>query len=369
MPSDREYEPYEGLYIHIPFCKSKCGYCDFDSKACSFPNAEVDEYFENLVAEVIRLSRMGELSSIQTVYIGGGTPTFAGSRNLSMLLYALGVAMSMDGECTIEANPDSFDERMARDLRALGVNRISLGVQSLDNRILKDCGRAHDSDSARKAMDIACSIFDNVSVDVMCGLPGQTSEDLESTLDQILSRDLKHVSVYPLSIEEGTPFERLYEHGELLLPSDDECAEMMELASSKLQDAGFPRYEVSNFARPGYESRHNLSYWKGKPYLGLGRGATSMRQNALSRERLVDGQVIDRLDPEQKAAEDVMLAMRMSIGISDEELLHAETNAKGITKELERLEQLGLAEHIDGRWRPTDRGWLCGNELFRSLMR
>ncbi len=364
------HDAYRSLYIHIPFCRSKCAYCDFHSRAVK-PNSKwVDNYVEHVVSEVRRLSKEGELAGIETVYVGGGTPTHIGTKALSSILYALGVSMALtkEVECTIEANPESLDERLVADIWALGANRISIGVQSFDDALLARLDRPHSADDARRAVKTAQARFDNLSIDLMCGLPGQTLRQFEESLDEATELGARHVSIYPLTIENGTKFERLMRKGKLEIPDDDLVADMMELASRKLADAGLARYEVSNYAQPGYESRHNASYWKSLPYLGIGESAVTMTQNAERRMRVMDGNVIEDLNPVQMAAEDLMLAMRMSKGVSDAILEAKKQILPRALDVFDELEELGLVSHQDGRWRPTDRGWICGNELYGTIL-
>lgn len=364
------HDPYKALYIHIPFCKSRCLYCDFATRAQDGESAEVSEYFEGLVRRIRQLSKEGELGCIDTVYIGGGTPTHAGRANLTSLLYAIGVSMSLSPEVefTVEANPESLDERMVDDLWALGVNRLSIGVQTFDDGLLTTIGRIHSADDARRAIRTAQRKFDNVSVDLMCGLPGQTLDGFTADVREALRLGVKHMSVYPLTIEEHTPMCNMVRAGEMDEPDEDLQADMMEAAESILREAGFMRYEVANYAIPGYESRHNSSYWQGVPYIGIGESATTMTQNRERRMRVQDGHVTDDLDARQMAAEDLMLAMRMAEGASDE-LVDETCELIPMTVEVLRsLEEDGLVEHSRGRWRPTKRGWLCGNHLYGALL-
>lgn len=319
------YDPYKALYLHIPFCVKRCGYCDFATSAVERDSPIIDEYVESLVMDIRRASREGKLGAIETVYLGGGTPSYIGMRRLSMLLYALSMSMHLEPEveCTMEANPESLTAPMVRDIWALGVNRLSLGVQSFDDEVLRILGRAHDAEAARAAVRAAQERFENVSVDLMCGIPGQSEESFAESVREAVALGANHVSVYPLTIEPHTPFDAAIMRGEMLEPDEDAEAAAMEEAQRILEDAGFHRYEVASYARPGFESRHNTAYWTGKPYLGLGRSAVTMTQNAERRMRVQDGQVVDDLDARQMAAEDLMLGMRMARGVSDEQMEQA----------------------------------------------
>lgn len=364
------HDPYKALYLHIPFCAARCAYCDFHTKAVKPEARAISVYADWLVSEIRRLSREGELGSIETVYIGGGTPTHLGSKHLSAILYALGVSMHLtpEVECTVEANPESLDERLVQDLWALGANRLSLGVQSFDDGLLNHLGRIHTADRAREAIRAAQTRFDNVSIDLMCGLPGQTLGQFEESVRCAIELGVKHVSIYPLTIEPKTKFEKLLRRGKLELPDDDLVADMMELAERCLHEAGMRRYEVASYAYPGYESRHNMSYWTGKPYLGIGDSAVTMTQNAERRMRVQDGCVIDDLAPREMHAEDLMLAMRMTAGIDAARADEFRGRLPGFDDKMSELVSRGMIEPHEGGWRPTHQGWLFGNELFESLL-
>lgn len=363
------HDPYKALYLHLPFCVKRCAYCDFATAAVPADSPEIDAYVEDLSLQIRRKAKEGELGAIETVYLGGGTPSHIGLSRLSMLLYTLSLSMHLtpEVECTMEANSESLTERMVRDVWALGVNRLSIGVQSFDDEVLAVLGRAHSADDARRAIEAAHTRFDNVSIDLMCGIPGQSAESFEASVREAVALGVSHVSVYPLTIEPHTPFDAAVLAGELDEPDDDVEAAHMEIAARVLTESGFERYEVASYARPGFQSRHNIAYWTGVPYLGLGRSAATMTQNAERRMRVKDGQVTDDLDARQMAAEDLMLGMRMTCGVSDEQVEHATALLPETPSTLEHLAGEGLVVHEGGRWRPTERGWLCGNDLYGEL--
>lgn len=363
------HDPYKALYLHLPFCVKRCAYCDFATAAVPAGAPEIEAYVEDLSLQIRRKAKEGELGAVETVYLGGGTPSHVGLAGLSMLLYTLSLSMHLtdEVECTMEANPESLTERMVRDIWALGVNRLSIGVQSFDDDVLRTLGRAHSSDDARRAIEAARTRFENVSVDLMCGIPGQSAEGFEASVREAVRLGATHVSVYPLTIEPHTPFDAAVLAGELEEPDDDVEAAHMQIAARVLNSEGFERYEVASYARPGFACRHNIAYWTGVPYLGLGRSAATMTQNAQRRMRVKDGQVTDDLDPRQMAAENLMLGMRMTAGVSDEHAARAAELLPEATTVLADLERQGLVEHEGGRWRPTERGWLCGNELYGAL--
>lgn len=363
------HDPYKALYLHLPFCVKRCAYCDFATAAVPAGAPEIEAYVEELSLQIRRKAKEGELGAVETVYLGGGTPSHVGLAGLSMLLYTLSLSMHLtpEVECTMEANPESLTERMVRDIWALGVNRLSIGVQSFDDEVLRTLGRAHSSDDARRAVEAARTRFENVSLDLMCGIPGQSAESFEASVREAVRLGATHVSVYPLTVEPHTPFDAAVLAGELEEPDDDVEAAHMEIAARVLAEEGFERYEVASYARPGFRCRHNIAYWTGVPYLGLGRSAATMTQNAERRMRVKDGQVTDDLDARQMAAEDLMLGMRMTDGVSDGRVARAAELLPQAPATLAALEERGLVLHAGGRWRPTEQGWICGNELYGEL--
>lgn len=363
------HDPYRALYVHLPFCVKRCAYCDFATSAVPQNSPLIDEYIEDICLQIRRKAREGELASIETVYLGGGTPSHVGLSRLSMLLYTLSLSMRLepDVECTMEANPESLTGAMVRDIWALGVNRLSVGVQSFDDDVLSTLGRAHSAEGAKRAIAAAHERFQNVSVDLMCGIPGQSTESLEHSVQTAINLGVSHVSIYPLTIEPHTPFDAMVLSGQMEEPDDDVEAEHMEAAARVLRAAGYERYEVASYAKPGFACKHNIAYWTGVPYLGIGRSAASMTQNSERRMRVQDGQVTDDLNRAEMFAEDLMLGMRMSRGVSDGLVAQAATVLPEAPSAFEKLQAAGLVLHEDGRWRPTETGWLCGNELYGAL--
>lgn len=267
---------YRALYLHIPFCRAKCLYCDFDSRAltgCALEEA-IGAYCEGLSAQVDAHGNAGELSAVETVYVGGGTPSLLGGRLVGLVDLVRSYCEPVEFTC--EANPESFTLDLAQALRAAGVTRISLGVQSLNASELKAIDRIHSAEQAMLAIAQAKAAGFSTSCDVMCGLPGQTLDTFAETLRSLVTLNPDHVSVYPLQLEEGTPLARMEEAGEVEVPDEDFQAQCMDLAAEVLKEAGYERYEVASYAKPGHRCRHNIAYWTGKPYLGLGRSAASM---------------------------------------------------------------------------------------------
>ncbi len=265
------------LYVHVPFCVKRCAYCDFATRACD-DGAAMESYVEALCLQLRRAARAGLLGQVKTVYIGGGTPTHLGPARLSSLVSMLSFSLHMDAieEFTVECNPESLTAPMVRDLFAAGVTRFSIGAQSFSDAELSAIGRAHSAADTRKAVAAVRERTDNFSLDLMCGLPGQTQASWEESLRAALGLAPAHLSVYPLSVEDGTPLAERVAAGKVAIADEDEQAAMMLRAEELLGAAGFTRYEVASYARPGFESRHNTAYWTGVEYLGLGAGASSM---------------------------------------------------------------------------------------------
>lgn len=261
-----------GIYVHVPFCIKKCGYCDF----ASYPGelSKQREYVNAVLTEAQRYCG----AKADTVYIGGGTPTCLDGECLEKLLR--GVMRTFDiaenAEVTVEANPKTVDVHKARLLKKCGINRISLGAQSFNDSELRTLGRIHTAADTAETFELLRSEgFGNISLDLMYALPGQTAESLSTSLCQVLKLNPEHVSCYGLKIEDGTPFSALAERGELEAVDDDTFADMYDTAVKILSDGGYERYEISNFSKPGFESRHNMKYWKCDDYIGLGAAAAS----------------------------------------------------------------------------------------------
>jgi putative oxygen-independent coproporphyrinogen III oxidase len=399
---------FEALYLHIPFCKSKCAYCDFDSRAmgegCALDEA-VATYCDALAAQIDAHGRAGDLAEVQTVYIGGGTPSLLGVRLVELVRRVLGYCDPVEFTC--EANPESFTAELARSLRAAGVTRVSLGVQSLQADELRAIGRIHTAEQAVKAVALAREEGFSTSCDLMCGLPGQTLDAWRDTLKRVLLADPDHVSVYPLQLEEGTPLERLEAAGKIEVPDEDFQAQCMDIAAELLHAHSYERYEVASYAKPGHRCQHNIAYWTGVPYLGIGRSAASMcaatgdvslllentfdgtpdsesdgtsdgaagrssANSSTARIRFTQlddaGEEFDHefLTPREAMAEDLMLACRMTDGIGPELLARAirVIPADELSAACDRAVEWNLAAWDNGALKPTHLGWLDGNKLF-----
>lgn len=360
-----------GLYIHIPFCRSRCPYCDFafvvrkSHLAARYARAVVREFH----------ARLPESPEFDTLYFGGGTPSAVPVETLGHILNAVRTEVASDAEVTAEANPG--DQERFGALRDLGINRLSLGVQAFEDRALKALGRFHTADDAISAFDAARSAgFDNVGIDLIFGAPGQSLAEWCAILERAIALGPEHISVYGLTIEPSTNFGRRFEKGRLFLPSESAQAEMYECTIDRLECAGFEHYEISNFARPGYASRHNLCYWQEQSYLGLGLGAHSHLRDRRSwnvRDLTAyleavetSGTAIEdeeEIDPERRILECLMLGLRQRRGLEttvfdrDARLLHP----------LHRLIDYQLLERAGNRIRLTRKGLLLADAVCAEL--
>ena len=263
-----------GIYIHIPFCKRKCNYCDF----CSYAEADYthEEYAKRVCEESDNFK--DENICADTVYFGGGTPTLLDEKYIESILVSLkdNFHISSDAEITIEANPCTVTKEKMKNLHSVGFNRVSLGVQSFSDTVLKTLGRLHSSDDVKRSAEkIRNAGFSNLNIDLMYAVPGQSFEDLSTSLSEVLKISPEHISAYGLKIEEGTPFYSMVRKGEISEMSDDDYADMYEQICKTLTNHGYNQYELSNFSKKGMESKHNLKYWQGEDYIGLGAAASS----------------------------------------------------------------------------------------------
>ena len=263
------------IYIHIPFCKKKCLYCDFNSYAnCS--HELILRYLNGLNREIKLAGKVYGKDEITSIFIGGGTPSLLDENEIKSVFDTIKnhFKISYDAEITIEANPESFTEGKAVAFKSYGVNRLSLGVQSLDDNNLRAVGRIHDVATAKSAIKLAREYFDNISCDLIVGLPFDTKASVENEVKELVGI-VDHISVYQLILEEGTPLEKLVKEGKITLPDDDETIDLFDIANKTLKSIGFERYEVSNFAKCGKYSHHNFGYWTREEYLGIGAGAST----------------------------------------------------------------------------------------------
>ena len=371
-----------GIYIHIPFCASKCGYCDFYSlQGCDYL---MPDYQDALIDHLEESARAIKEYQVDSVYFGGGTPSFYGADRIIELLEVLKLNgnLRLDAEVTVECNPDSISLNALKLLRQEGVNRLSVGVQASNNDLLKLIGRRHNFLQAQKSVaDARKAGFSNISVDLMYGLPSQTKSDWADTLAKIVELHPEHVSCYGLKLEPGTPMYREYS-GSPILPDDDAQADMYSFAAEMLERYGYRQYEISNFAAPGFESRHNLKYWNMDDYMSFGPGAHSCVGNlrysyVKDLKEYIYGvgkkiSIVDEyeeIDPLGRATEYVMLGMRTAQGISERDYrLRCQCDWRPIAQVLRAFQEKGWVELTGDRWHFTVPGYLISNTLIGILL-
>jgi oxygen-independent coproporphyrinogen III oxidase len=365
----------KGLYIHVPFCVRKCSYCDFYSLA---GRDELQAaYIEALLKEA---ASYGE-QSFQTLYLGGGTPSLLGSKLLERMVSGLYKRFDLSGlvEATIEVNPDSATPDLLECAKGLGIKRISMGVQSLDDRELRSVGRVHNTAQAIEAIKIARNRgFASISADLIAGLPGQSWQSLSRSLKTLVEMGIDHLSLYCLAVEEDTP---LAANVPANLPTDDVQAELFDRACVFLADSGFTHYEISNFAKSGHECRHNLNYWRGGEYLGLGPAAASHLEGKRSRNKanldnyLLDptGQTeyVESLDIIDKAAEEAMLRLRLleeGLDIYELQSKYGIENTAGLTARLDAMVNDGMLVRTGTSYRLDPSRVLTSNPIFAEVL-
>ena len=359
-----------GIYIHIPFCKRKCAYCDFVSYADK--EQLTDAYLDALLREMTRYR--GEKAD--TIFIGGGTPSILTADQIKRLCKMVfdNFDIAADYEFTTEANPGTLDERKIAAMLESGINRISVGVQSFNDDELKTIGRIHNADTAYNTiLNLKKAGFNNINLDLMTALPNQTMDSLKNTLKPAASLPVTHISAYSLIIEDGTPLEKAYSTGELKLPTEDEDREMYSYTIDYLAANGFDQYEISNFARKGYECRHNIKYWTFSPYIGLGVAAHSFdgesrSYNTDDLEQYIQGsekQTVS-LTKKDKISEFIITGLRMNNGISTEKFknLFGEDIESIYGFELIKFMNLGLIQKNGDRYFLTRKGIDVSNSVL-----
>ena len=372
-----------GIYVHIPFCRSKCEYCDFYSLGGGRNKELMARYLSALTAHIRESAALAPNYEVDTVYFGGGTPSYFGAEGLIRIYDEIThrFRMAHSPEVTFEANPDSIRLSALKRLHRAGFNRISIGVQSDNDETLKKLGRPHNYQQACSAVAWARTAgFENVSVDLMFGLPSQTLEQWKSTLRNVLTLQPDHISCYGLKVEEGT---RLWEYRDCAnLPDDDLQADMYLYAANHLERAGYHQYEISNFARDGFPCRHNLKYWLGDEYLGFGPAAASdFAGKRFTAESCVETYIngVNRHDVilsecesipmRERAAEYLMLRLRTAYGLESEEYIKSFLLPFApLEKLLLKYEKEQMAVRTpEGRWRLTPKGFLVSNSIILEL--
>ena len=372
-----------GIYVHVPFCKSKCVYCDF----YSLPHAEerMDAYVKAVTAHLMETAPRAERHRVDTIYFGGGTPSYLGAKRLREILSVILKKYNVDkhAEITLEANPDSAqDWRELRTLRKAGFNRVSLGMQSADDGELAEIGRVHTAAQVRTAVDaVRKAKIENLSLDLIYGLPHQTMERWQANLEAAVALAPQHLSCYGLKVEEGTPLHA--QRDSAGLPGDDAQADMYLSTVEMLRHYGFFQYEISNFARPGFESRHNLKYWTLQEYAGFGPGAHSDFGGVrYAYERDLDTYIRgvlegtpmlsenERIPPLDRDTEYLMLGLRTVRGIAPKTFENRyRRRFDCLLPFLEECRKAGYAvREEDGSWHLTPGGFLVSNQIIGGVL-
>ena len=370
------------LYIHIPFCATKCFYCDFNTY--SFHKEQADVYLNALRLEMNVYASVS--ASLQTIFIGGGTPSILSPKSLGEMFEGLqeNFQIQVDAEVTIECNPGTIDAEKLAIMRDSNVNRLSFGVQAMDDDILRRIGRIHSVNDVLNSYQMAREHnFDNINLDLIFALPEQTCDQWQYSLDKVISLDPDHVSAYNLTLEEGTKFYDWWDAGRLVLTNNETEADMYQLSIDRLTQAGYLHYEISNFAKPDCDVKHNLIYWNNEPYIGLGVGAsgyidgcryTNVRGIPEYIERVGQGKkpiaYQESLIGRQERAETIILGLRKRDGICVDR--YQESFGQPITGEfgqtIDRLTGLGLVETSNKYLRLTDQGLMLANYVFTEFL-
>lgn len=374
--------PPFALYVHWPFCVSKCPYCDFNSHV----RASVDQelWRDALLADLAHEAAMLPGRRLGSIFFGGGTPSLMPPETVEALIAAAGRhwAFEPDIEITLEANPSSVEAARFADLAAAGVNRVSLGLQALDDAVLGFLGRAHDVREGLAALETAQAAFGRVSFDLIYARPGQTLGDWTAELERAIGLGTEHLSLYQLTIEPGTRFATLFEKGELAAYDPDAAADLFEATRAITAEAGLPAYEVSNHARPGAESRHNLTYWRYGDYAGVGPGAHGRRGGmATLRHKKPENWTAavarnghgiareDALAPHERAVEALLMGLRLGEGVDLARIDALSAGAAPIdSRALARIEAQGLLARDGTRLRVTDAGMPVLEAILRELV-
>jgi putative oxygen-independent coproporphyrinogen III oxidase len=371
------------LYIHWPFCVSKCPYCDFNSHVREAVDQET--WRQALLADLAHEASLTPGRKLSSIFFGGGTPSLMPPETVAALIEAAERHWSFEPEIeiTLEANPSSVEAARFADLAQAGVNRVSLGLQALDDSALRFLGRAHDVKEGLAALDTAQSVFDRVSFDLIYARPGQSLDNWQSELTRALSFGTGHLSLYQLTIEPGTRFAALAAKGALPETDPDHAAELFELTRALTAEAGLPAYEVSNHARPGEESRHNLTYWRYGDYLGVGPGAHGRRLSRASVRRKKPENFLsavnrnghgieseDAMTPEVQASEALLMGLRLDEGV-DLAALRERTGVQDLVDELAvaRLSEHGLIARRGDRLQVTPAGMLLLDRILAEIVR
>lgn len=375
----------KGAYIHIPFCDHICYYCDFNKYFLK--SQPVDEYLSALSKEMELATDDQVRNELETIYVGGGTPTALNAKQMDYFLGSVRKHLNLDGhikEWTMEANPENMDQEKLQIMKAAGVDRLSIGVQTFNDDLLKSIGRAHDRGAVLKGIKEARRVgFNNLSIDLMFGLPGQTKDDLLASLNEAMTLDPEHISIYSLQIEPRTIFYNRIRKGTLHLPEQDIEADMYEIVMDFLDSHGYHQYEISNFAKPGKESRHNLLYWENEEYFGFGAGSHGyvngnrvvnagavkgyIRRVEEAGQAVVESHPVTRIE---KIEEELFLGLRKMAGVSKSHfhMKFGESLNHIYREQIKELKEKGWIVEDEERIALTRTGVLLGNEVFQTFL-
>jgi oxygen-independent coproporphyrinogen III oxidase len=367
-----------GLYVHVPFCVSKCAYCDFASYVGR--EADIPRYVDVVAREIIRRGSETGHPRADTIFLGGGTPSLLDESQALSILHAIFEAFPIEqhAEITCECNPGTLTVPFAQALRKAGVNRLSMGAQVTQTRLLRLIGRIHNWENVIASVEIARKAgFDNLNLDLMFGLPSQTISDVQETLEAAIALSPTHLSYYSLIVEEGTPICRDITLGKLVLPDEDVDRDMYELARLTLAEHGFHQYEISNFAREGYACRHNVGCWTRVPYLGFGCAAHSffgerrtMNPSQLDAYLAGDEPETEEISNEKARFESMMLGLRMTRGVRNEDFarMHGMSIREAFGEKLDKPIDTGLLEWHEDALRLTRLGMDLENIVLVDLL-
>lgn len=371
-----------GIYIHIPFCVKKCGYCDFYS--VKWDEESENKYIHSAINEIKSYNELSSKYVVDSIYIGGGTPSIINPKNLEKIISTIRCLFTVEenSEISMEANPNSLWENI-KTYGEIGINRLSIGIQSLNDNILKRIGRIHNSKEALQAIDRAISFgFENINADVMFNIPGQTVDDINDTISKLVTKQIRHISFYSLKLEEGTPMYLLKKNKKIVMPEEDLEREMYYAGRNIMEKHGLMQYEISNFSVKGYECRHNLKYWKQEEYIGIGPSAHSFLGNVRFSnpsdltEYITSGEngvfernTLEEMDENDIKFEYIMLRLRLTEGLkfADFKNKFSIDFKEAYKEQIKHLTENNLIESNDDAIRLTKRGMDVSNYVLAQF--
>jgi oxygen-independent coproporphyrinogen-3 oxidase len=372
-----------GIYIHIPFCVKKCGYCDFYS--VKWDEESENKYIHSAINEIKSYNELSSKYVVDSIYIGGGTPSIINPKNLEKIISTIRCLFTVEenSEISMEANPNSLWENI-KTYGEIGINRLSIGIQSLNDNILKRIGRIHNSKEALQAIDRAISFgFENINADVMFNIPGQTVDDINDTISKLVTKQIRHISFYSLKLEEGTPMYLLKKNKKIVMPEEDLEREMYYAGRNIMEKHGLMQYEISNFSVKGYECRHNLKYWKQEEYIGIGPSAHSFLGNvrfsnpselteyiSSGESGVFERNTLEEMDENDIKFEYIMLRLRLTEGLkfADFKNKFSIDFKEAYKEQIKHLTENNLIESDDDVIRLTKRGMDLSNYVFELFL-